>query len=311
MQDVSLGKGRLGPEADPAFQPLTSPSMAGQVRIALLSYWVRNCSQKYLTLPLERLLLSYWRHQLPGSGRIEKWGLPRKAMIERLGNALILHVDPRQLIRIIGWPPRNECAFNSFIWGGDWDLKREDLRIGDRYRFISDIDEHRYHLEKTERYQRYLKELCQGKPVCFRQLGVRLSSPELIKRYLQVYLRFLDNMATNGFDAQKGKDELGVAISREGRLIKINKGLHRLAIAQRIGLATVPVRVQWIHRDWWNKVADGAHGDAALARIKAALPSCVPETDAGPHDTEVPVLIEEGFWPAPRGIAAKSRDIVE
>lgn len=300
MQDVSLGKGRLGPEADPAFQPLTSPSMAGQVRIAHLSYWARNSSQKYLTMPLERLLLSCWRHRLPGSRRIEKWGLPRKAMIERLDDALILHVDPRQLVRIIGWPPRNECAFNSFIWDGDWDLKREDLRIGDRYRFISDIDEHRHHLEKTERYQRYLNELCQGKPARFRQLGVRLDSPELIKRYLQVYLRFLDNMATNGFDAKKGKDELGVAVSREGRLIKINKGLHRLAIAQRIGLTSVPVRVQWVHREWWNKVTDGARGDEALERVKAALLLCTPETEAGPNDTEVPASLGDNFWPTSR-----------
>lgn len=304
MQDVSTGKGPLGPEADQAFQPLTSPSMKGQVRIARLSYWARNGSQKYLTMPFERMLLCYWRHNLPGHQRIEKWGLPRKAMIEALGDDSVLHVDPRQLIRIIGWPPREECTFNSFLWDGDWDLKREDLRVGDRYRFISDIDEHRQRLEKTERYQRYLDELRQGKPARFRQLGVRLESPEIIKRYLQIYLRFLDNMATNGFDAGKGKDELGVAISRDGHLIKINKGLHRLAMAQRIGLPSVPVRVQWIHRDWWNRVTDGAQGKEALARVRAALPSCVPETEAGPNDTEQPTTFDEDFWPAPRGIAA-------
>ncbi|WP_414500402.1 hypothetical protein [Zymobacter sp. IVIA_12111.31 C1] len=308
MQDASTGKGPLGPEADQAFQPLTSTAMTGQVRIARLSYHARNGSQKYLTMPFERMLLRYWQHRLPGSQRIERWGLPRKAMIETLGDALILHVDPRQLIRIIGWPPRSECAFNSFIWDGDWDLKREDLRIGDRYRFISDIDEHRQHLEKTERYQRYLDDLRRGKPARFRQLGIRLDSPELIKRYLQVYLRFLDNMATHGFDADKGKDELGVAVSREGRLIKINKGLHRLAMAQRIGLPTVPVRVQWVHRDWWANVTDGARGAEALARVKAALPLCVPETESGPNDTEQPAILSEDFWPIPRGVASQPSD---
>lgn len=311
MQDASTGKGPLGPEADPAFKPLTSPSMKGQVRIARLSFHVRNGSQKYFAMPFEHLLLRCWQHRLPGNQHIERWGLPRKAMIKTLGDTLVLHVDPRQLIRIIGWPPRNECAFNSFIWEGDWDLKREDLRIGDRYRFISDIDEHRAHLEKTERYQRYLDELRQGKPARFRQLGIRLENPEIIKRYLQVYLRFLDNMAVKGFDADKGKDELGVAISREGRLIKINKGLHRLAMAQRIGLPSVPVRVQWVHRDWWNRVTDGAHGEEALARIKAALPHCQPEMEAGPNDTEQPVLLDEDFWPTPRGIAAKQAPAVD
>lgn len=304
MQDVPTGKGSLGPEADQAFQPLTSPAMRGQVRIAHLSYQVRNGTQKYLTMPFERMLLCCWRHRMPGHQYIERWGLPRKAMIETLDEDLILHVDPRQLIRIIGWPPRNECAFNSFIWDGDWDIKREDLRIGDRYRFICDIDEHRHHLEKTERYQRYLNKLRQGKPARFRQLGIQLDSPALIKRYLQIYLQFLDSMATHGFDADKGKDELGVAVSREGHLIKINKGLHRLAMAQRIGLPSVPVRVQWVHRDWWNSVTKGAQGKEALARVREALPLCVPETEAGSNDTERPVALETDFWPIPRGIAA-------
>ena len=305
MQDASTGKGPLGPEADLAFQPLTSSSMKGQVRIARLSHHVRNSAQTYVTMPIERTLLGYWQHQLPGSTRIERLGLPRKATIEALGDAGIVPIDPRQLVRMIGWPPRNECAYNAFIWDGNWDLKREDLRIGDRYRFISDIDEHRQHLEKTERYQRFLDDLRRGNPARFRQLGIRLNSPELIKQYLQVYLRFLDSMATNGFDVGKGKDELGVAVSREGRLIKINKGLHRLAMAQRIGLPTVPVRVQWVHRQWWNNVTEGTHGKEALARVKAALPLCVPETEAGPNDTETPAALGEDFWPTPRGIAAQ------
>ena len=306
MQDVSTGNGRLGPEADKAFQPLTSAAMTVDTQIAHLSYQMRTATQRYLTMPLERTLLRLWQRRMPFSHSIERLGLPRKAALETLGEALTVHVNPRQLIRIIDWPARRDCAFNAFIWDGQWDLKREDLRLGDRYRFISDIDEHRDHLERTERYQRYLNQLRQGKPARFRQLGIQLDSPAMIKRYLEVYLGFLDNMAQHGFQRDKGKDELGVAISREGRLIKVNKGLHRLAMAQRIGLASVPVRVQWVHREWWHTVTRGAQGEKALARVKDAFRRCTPELNPGPYDAETSASLADDFWPAPRGIAART-----
>src|SRR5690606_29230266 len=96
----------------------------------------------------------------------------------------------------------------------------------------------------------------------------------------------LDNMAAHGFDPSRGKDTLGVAISREGRILKINRGLHRLAMAQRLGLTTIPVRVRCVHRLWWNQVVQGAAGHAALERVRLALRDCVPEEDAGLQDTE-------------------------
>ena len=99
---------------------------------------------------------------------------------------------------------------------------------------------------------------------------------------------------------RRGKDALGVVISREGRILKINRGLHRLAMAQRLGLPKVPVQVRHVHRYWWDHVTAGATGELALHRMQQALRRCVPETQAGPLDQDPDTLLTEAFWPAPR-----------
>ena len=63
-------------------------------------------------------------------------------------------------------------------------MRREDLRVGTRYRLISDIDEHRYNLTRTERYQELLAALNKGQPWRSHQTGVYLDTPDKIYRYL-------------------------------------------------------------------------------------------------------------------------------
>lgn len=103
-----------------------------------------------------------------------------------------------------------------------------------------------------------------------------LTDPKIRKR--------VDDMAEHGFNAGRGKDPLGVAISREGKILKVNKGLHRLAMAQHLGLPSVPVQVCHIHRDWWNKITAGTTGEEALLKMQKALSSCTPEESSGPLD---------------------------
>src|SRR3546814_10500318 len=83
------------------------------------------------------------------------------------------------------------------------------------------------------RFQKLMARIERGEPWASHQQGVLLNTPEKIRDYLRVYIGFLDDMALNGFDPSRGKDPLGVAIKRKGRILKINRGLHRLAMAQR------------------------------------------------------------------------------
>src|SRR5690606_20027250 len=148
---------------------------------------------------------------------------------------------------------------------------------------------------RTERYQELLAALNRGQPWRSHQTGVYLDTPDKIYRYLQVYVGFLDSMARDGYVAERCRDEIGVAISRDGRILKINRGLHRLAMAQRVGLPSIPVRVHAVHRLWWEEVTRGVSGMAALERMCSALRDCVAEQDPGSLDIEAAASLPHDF----------------
>lgn len=301
-------KGLLGPGADEAFSTLAAPEIRQRV---LLAHWVaqgRDKTQQYLGFPIGRMMLQRWMRSKAGSRRIEAFGLPRHIVHETLGRkALTLQVNPRDLVRMAISAPRTEEKRPSslaFIWEGSWDLRREDLRFGTRYRLISDLDKNRDQLENTVRFKKLMKRIEQGRPWESYQQGVFLDTPEKILAYLNIYLGFLDDMRRHGFDPTRGKDTLGVVVSRDGRLLKINRGLHRLAMAQRLGLPTVPVEVRHVHRYWWEEVTRGSTGEMALHRMRMALAHCVPETEPGPLDEFPDAGLDDSFWPPARQVQA-------
>ncbi|MBB3192200.1 hypothetical protein [Halomonas cerina] len=261
--------------------------MRWPIRRAWLQVAVREGFQSAVTLPVERALFQVWKRAMPGAGLLEQKGLPRRVIEQELGSDLVLHVDPRKLIRITDWrgyAHSSRPLSSAFLWDGEWDLRRGDLRYSSRYRFISDLDRHRDDLRHTARFRELKARLEEGRPWSSHQQGILLDSEERVLAYLRVYLSFLDDMAVRGFDDTRGKDALGVAVTREGRLLKINRGLHRLAMAQRLGLDSVPVSVKAVHREWWHQVTAGTTGQAALERLKVALAECTPETAPGPLD---------------------------
>lgn len=293
-----------GPEADPAFAQIAAPEIRNRVRLAHIVHRVRTFSQTWLGHPLGKVLLHLWLNDRPGARFIEQKGLPRHNVVSYLGqHNLILHVDPRKLIQLATHAPRHEARRPSsmaFIWDGEWNLRRRDLRVGFWLDYMRELDENRHQLERTKKFHVLMAELEAGKPFRSHQEGVYLNSRERILDYLNVYLSFLDNMAERGYDHARAKDNLGVAISREGRILKINRGLHRLAMAQWVGLPTVPVQVQHVHRFWWERIADGTTGKTALQRIYNALQYCEPEQDPGPFPQYRPVDPTHDVWPAPR-----------
>ncbi|RTZ41745.1 hypothetical protein EKL30_14430 [Candidimonas sp. SYP-B2681] len=294
----------LGPAGHPAFAPLTPKIVQPRVLLAYMQHAFRDWSQRYVGLPLDRMLFDVWMRNKPGADYIVARGLPRRALETALGKeALTLDINPRELIRTDvrnGGGTEKPPSSLFFLWDGNWDLRRQDLRVGRRYRLIADIDENRDDLTRTERYQEHLAALKSGHPWRSHQAGILLDTPDKIYRYLQVYLAFLDSMASVGYVPERCRDEIGVAVSRDGRILKINRGLHRLAMAQRVGLPTIPVRVRAVHRLWWQRVVGDGRGEAALARVRSALRDCVPEQEPGPLDSQPQPILPEEFWPPAR-----------
>lgn len=297
------------PQADPAFAHIAAPEIRHRVRLARIAHGVRRVNQQYIGEPLGDLMLHVWLKGLPGAGLVEEKGLPRHNLTRWLGpDALTLHVNPRELIQFAETAPYKHITRPpsvAFIWDGDWDLRRTDLRQDPWIAYMRDLDENRHNLENSQRFHVLMERLKAGNPFRSHQEGVFLNSRQRILDYLAVYLGFLDNMATNGYDETRAKDMLGVVISREGRILKINRGLHRLAMAQYVGLPTIPVQVRHVHRTWWQSVTHGTTGAHALQRLRDALPHCRPEQHSGPLTEHPPVDVGPDFWPIPRYHAGK------
>ena len=99
-----------------------------------------------------------------------------------------------------GYPHKLRPKSSAFIWDGEWDLLRGDLRQGSRARFIADLDAHRGDLTRSEAFAAYMARLKAGKPWKSHQQGILLDSEDRILTFLRVYLSFMDDMAVRGFD---------------------------------------------------------------------------------------------------------------
>ncbi|SPJ34424.1 hypothetical protein [Kushneria phyllosphaerae] len=290
----------LSPRDKHAFACLGSDRLRWSMRRVRFQEWLKSSFQQRVGIPLEELWFQRWLKGQPGSTQLEKAGLPRRSIEKRLGQHLIVHINPRDMIRDVNFKGvgGKRPSSSAFLWDGEWDESRGDLRHGSRYEFITDLDEHRDDLTQTKRFQTHAARLNAGKPWASAHEGILLDSEAKILAYLEIYLGFLDDMACHGFNASRGKDALGVVVTREGHLLKINRGLHRLAMAQRLGLPTVPVTVRAVHRQWWEKVTAGTTGQVALDRLASALKTCAPEMRPGrldPRADQGPIK-----WPMPR-----------
>src|SRR5690606_6383201 len=155
-----------------------SPTILRRVWLAHLTASTRNQVQRRLGTPVGILLLRRWLRGKRGARLTEREGLPRHSIeLPLRERPATLPVASCSLIRIIEFLPREvekRPSSMAFIWDGQWDLRRDDLRLGTRYRFISDIDENRHQLERVERYQELMACIESGRPWSSHQRGVVL-----------------------------------------------------------------------------------------------------------------------------------------
>ncbi|MCM5705318.1 hypothetical protein [Larsenimonas salina] len=268
------------PMDDPAFTQLSAPSLRWAVRRARWQYVWRERLKSTLGTPLETGLFAQWLNAGPLAGRLEADGLPRRSVENHLGSSLDITLDPRALTRSVAFAKearaqRRRLA-NRFIWDGDWDRRTKDLRTIPQFTRIADIWAHRLDLRASSTFMNYHHQLDEGRPFRSSHKGIALDSSDKILAFLDVYRFYLEDMACFGLDAEQGKDTIGVAVNRDGALVKINKGLHRTAMAQVLGIDQARVRVRAVHRQWWSHVVQTEHGHDALQRMSTELPALEP-----------------------------------
>lgn len=268
------------PSGEALSTDLYDPRLRWSMLRSRWAYVTREAFEDRVIRPLENRLFQRWLANGFLAEQVEEMGLPYRSVDDYLGEGLDLHIDPRQLVCSLSMKKsfpksgqRNK-AKNTFIWKGKWDLFRYDFHKGQRYQFISDVWAHRHALDQSQAYHDLIKLLEQGRPLTSHQKGFLLNTPDKVLAYLETYVGYMNEMARNGFDDTLGKDRLGVAIDRHGGIVKINRGLHRLAMAQVLGLEEIVVRVRAVHVDWWREVTQGETGEKALQNMAEALKTC-------------------------------------
>ncbi len=267
----------LTPQGEEVNPQLYHPSLRRSMLRSRYTYLTREAIASVVVRPIETFLFRHWLKDGKLAPYIETFGLPRRSVFEHLGNKLDVQINPRELTQHVSMVHSFESkamgkrARSQFIWKGDWDINTFDFKSIDRYQFIEDIWLNRNDVSSSNAYIHLLKQLQDGKPFRSHHKGVLLDSPEKIIVYLEQYLGYMKNMKENGFDASLGKERLGVAIGRHGQLLKINRGLHRLAMAQVLGVENIKVRVNAVHFFWWQAIVNHQRGSLALKKIEQRM----------------------------------------
>ena len=254
-----------------AFLELYHPRLYPAMLRAKIQKKTRQGFEKIIGRLLEDFLLGLWLKNHAMGKWVEQMGLPRRSMEKRFKQSLSHDVDPDSLNNLVSFKNKYQRRHlgNRFIWDGDWDTRTRHFHDTERYKFLADIWENRSDLSKSKRFHELANMYKNGSPYRSYHKGVYLDTEQKVYRFLHIYLTFMEQLGTYGYDRSLAEDPVGVALDRQGKLIKINKGLHRLAMAQIVGLKKIPVQVRAVHRLWWYKEVSGP--DNSMAEIQQAL----------------------------------------
>lgn len=212
-------------------------------------------------------------------GNIRNWlaVLGRDPLRETLADALQIQVDPASVrdyalpgyvrykhVRapwLRRWMKKNPVyplikGRAPLVLSGNWDQGCMPFASTPVYTFLADLQACEFDYQRTHFYRALLSDLQAGKQRSYKSL--LLDSEQAIEQLFEGYVRVFKSMAAEGYKADKALDPICVMVGRDGRLIKEEKGRHRLAIAQLVGVERVPVLVRHIHPDWLATVGGGA-----------------------------------------------------
>ena len=144
---------------------------------------------------------------------------------------------------------------------GDWDRRTFAFQDHETARLVAAVIERDWNpeacLEPLIAYYRW-----RGQPEPEDRARRKLAD------YLARYRALAEDLLANGYQAGRARDEIGVALARDGRLVKVSGGNHRLALAQQLGLAEIVVQIRFAHAGRYP-VRTWLRAGEARARIRA------------------------------------------
>lgn len=203
--------------------------------------------------PAGRLVWVLWERELLKDNRI----VGRRMGIANLSEETWIWICPQRISRYIASGDLNR---KYFLRGGDWDRRAPSIDEHERYQLMQDVWKHRDDLKASESYGKFIALIEAGQPKQIPNKNYFLSSEERILEFLEAQLVLFDSLAKHGIRPELAPDEMNVAIGRDGEILKANAGRKRVFGAQIIGLPSIPVRVAYVHEDWFNRFREPGVG---------------------------------------------------
>lgn len=189
------------------------------------------------------------------------------------GSALIVDVDPNRLrlqlrsrVRGSAGPVR---LTPQFLDGSDWTAELDPIPEQNTAREMAELVRFGADFRAMPTYAALVAQAEAGKPAD--KNGVVLATEPLIIAYFEHYLRLVDIIRDKGVlkradlppslkqeadspvraaGRENSERDAGAAITADGELVRFESGRHRTAIAQALGLRSMPVEVRLVHIDW-------------------------------------------------------------
>ncbi len=190
------------------------------------------------------------------------------------GRALNFNIDPARLTARLSDFVRDERGPHwigtSFLDTGDWSKAVRPLARSPVHREVSELVAADLDFTKTRAYGELLAAAGRGRPA--RRYGVPLAGPAEVDAYFRYCVDLIRSMRKHGIvprrefrsfrkrwfrhrDVRPPKFEgserdIGVAIGAGGELVRHLGGKHRTAIAQAVGLHSIPIEIRLVHVGW-------------------------------------------------------------
>lgn len=166
-------------------------------------------------------------------------------------------VDPDVIELYLEWERFQTFANAGRIVSGDWDRMARTLSSNMKYSLIRSYFNGETESGDLTRSRLIAHGYPEREAVRYAKQGYGDYLERLFKSIKQNGFRFQHRLSDD--DSKRNRyDYIPVNIGRNGELIFDSSGFHRLAIAQIIGIDSIPVRINAIHSQWHDDHADVA-----------------------------------------------------
>lgn len=153
----------------------------------------------------------------------------------------------------------NRALLPARIHGGGWDRRVFPIERHKTYRLMAAIVRHG---EDLDALLRTLEQTADLPPI---EQTRHQRKPDF-EAYVGECLQLARRLQREGYRADLATDHVGVAIARDGALVKVAQGHHRLALARLLALDWVIAEVQFVHKRWFRD-----HGGHLLGGINGQI----------------------------------------